>query len=101
MQAAVLEGIPETLPEHPGIDLSVDHVSNRRQILSAEEKLLALENALRYIPSQHHETLADEFMMNSTPTGVSIMALPTHQPPHEGLPAGCLSRRYGRRRPSC
>ena len=73
MQAAVLEGIPLALPEHPGIDSSVDHAPNRRQILTAEEKLLALENALRYIPPQHHESLADEFMDELNTYGRIIM----------------------------
>ena len=96
MQAAVLEGIPETLPEHPGIDLSVDHAPNRRQILSAEEKLLALENALRYIPPQHHETLADEFMDELNTYGRIIMRRyrPTSHPmkayPLDAYP--CASR---------
>ena len=96
MQAAVLEGIPETLPEHPGIDLSVDHAPNRRQILSAKEKLLALENALRYIPPQHHETLADEFMDELNTYGRIIMRRyrPTSHPmkayPLDAYP--CVSR---------
>ena len=62
MQASVVEGIPAELPPHPGIDVSVDHAPNRRQILSPDEKVLALENALRYIPSALHSTLAPEFM---------------------------------------
>ena len=52
---------------------SVDHAPNRRQILTAEEKLLALENALRYIPPQHHESLADEFMDELNTYGRIIM----------------------------
>ena len=96
MQAAVLEGIPLALPEHPGIDSSVDHAPNRRQILSAEEKLLALENALRYIPPQHHETLADEFMDELNTYGRIIMRRyrPTSHPmkayPLDAYP--CVSR---------
>ena len=62
MRASVLEGIPDELPPHPGYDESVDHAPNRRQILSAKDKRLALENALRYIPPAHHAEMADEFM---------------------------------------
>ena len=62
MRASVLEGIPDELPPHPGYDESVDHAPNRRQILSAKDKGLALENALRYIPPAHHAEMADEFM---------------------------------------
>ena len=62
MRASVLEGIPDELPPHPGYDKSVDHAPNRRQILSAKDKGLALENALRYIPPAHHAEMADEFM---------------------------------------
>lgn len=62
MQASVLEGIPDHLPEHPGLDESVDHAPNRRQILSEHEKKLALRNALRYIPSTFHRELAPELL---------------------------------------
>ena len=62
MQMSVVEGIPVDLPPHPGMDESVDHAPNRRQILSPGEKVLALENALRYIPPSLHSTLAAEFM---------------------------------------
>ena len=62
MRASVREGIPDVLPPHPGYDDSVDHAPNRRQILSAKDKGLALENALRYIPPAHHAEMADEFM---------------------------------------
>ena len=47
MQMSVVEGIPDELPPHPGFDTTVDHAPNRRQILSSDEKVLALENALR------------------------------------------------------
>ena len=62
MQASVLEGIPAELPPHPGIDSTVDHAPNRRQLLTPTEKRLAIRNALRYIPTQHHDVLAPEFL---------------------------------------
>ena len=55
MQASVLEGIPAELPPHPGIDSTVDHAKHRRQLLTPTEKRLAIRNALRYIPTQHHQ----------------------------------------------
>ena len=55
MQKFIAEGIPEELPPHPGIDNNVDHAPNRRQVLSKEEKKLALKNALRYFDERHHK----------------------------------------------
>ena len=55
------EGIPAQLPPHPGIDPDVDHAPPRRDILTSDEKRLALHNALRYFPSEYHATLASEF----------------------------------------
>lgn len=73
MQASVLEGIPERLPEHPGIDESVDHAPNRRQILDPAQKRLAVENALRYFPSKHHAVLIPEFLEELNTYGRIIM----------------------------
>ena len=55
------EGIPDAIPNHPGIDWRVDHAPVRRDILSEDEKRLALHNALRYFPADTHEVLAAEF----------------------------------------
>ena len=55
------QGIPDALPNHPGIDPNVDHAPVRRDILSDDEKRLALHNALRYFPSDSHDVLAPEF----------------------------------------
>ena len=73
MRASIVEGIPAVLPPHPRDDGDVDHAPNRRQILSNEEKLLALENALRYIPIQHHRSLANEFLTELNTYGRIIM----------------------------
>ena len=73
MQLSVLEGIPATLPPHPGHDPTVDHAPNRRQILTAKEKKLALRNALRYIPAEHHDVLASEFLEELNTYGRIIM----------------------------
>ena len=55
------EGIPDIMPEHPGIDHDVDHAPKRRDLLNHSEKQLALRNALRYFPEHQHATLAPEF----------------------------------------
>ena len=73
MRASIVEGIPADLPPHPRDDGGVDHAPNRRQILSNKEKLLALENALRYIPPQHHRSLASEFLTELNTYGRIIM----------------------------
>lgn len=57
----ILQGIPEVLPEKKAYDPSVSHAPRRKDILTAEEKKLAVRNALRYFPSRHHEVLAPEF----------------------------------------
>ena len=73
LRASLTEGIPARLPEHPGLDQAVDHAPNRRQILNSEEKVLALQNALRYIPSEHHEVMAAEFLDELNTYGRIIM----------------------------
>ncbi len=57
----VSEGIPEELPVVKQYDPSVNHAPGRKDILSAEEKKLALRNALRYFPARFHKILAAEF----------------------------------------
>ncbi|MFL2949666.1 MAG: urocanate hydratase [Candidatus Poseidoniaceae archaeon] len=73
LKAHLAEGIPDTLPDHPGIDPSVDHAPKRRQILSTKEKKLALRNALRYFHRDHHEVLASEFAQELNDFGRIIM----------------------------
>ena len=57
----ILRGIPEGLPAPKPYDTSVNHAPKRKDILSPEEKVLALKNALRYFPPEQHETLCPEF----------------------------------------
>ena len=57
----ILAGIPAVLPEPKPYDASVSHAPKRKEILSAEEKVLAIKNALRYFPAEHHAELAAEF----------------------------------------
>ncbi|MFP5439536.1 MAG: urocanate hydratase [Bacteroidia bacterium] len=57
----ILEGIPASLPQPKPYDISVNHAPKRKDILSADEKKLALRNALRYFHPQHHTELIKEF----------------------------------------
>ncbi len=57
----VREGIPRTIPPAKPYDPDVNHAPSRKDILSLEEKKLALRNALRYFPPGHHPVLAPEF----------------------------------------
>ena len=57
----ILDGIPEQLPILGKYDHSISHAPKRREILTKEEKKLAIRNALRYFDSKHHEILAHEF----------------------------------------
>lgn len=58
---SLTRGLPNPLPEHPGIDPSVDHAPRRKDILTPSEKRLALRNALRYFSQEDHAILAPEF----------------------------------------
>ena len=60
-QKDILSGIPDVLPDPKPYDHSVNHAPKRKDILTPEEKHLALRNALRYFPAKFHETLAPEF----------------------------------------
>ncbi len=57
----VLEGIPDRLPGLKPYNTAVNHAPRRKDVLSREEKKLALKNALRYFPARHHVILAKEF----------------------------------------
>lgn len=59
--ADIRAGIPEVLPQPQAYDKSINHAPKRKDILSIEEKKLALRNALRYFPKKFHATLAPEF----------------------------------------
>jgi urocanate hydratase len=57
----ILQGIPAQIPEVKAYDTDVNHAPKRKKILSSEEEILALKNALRYFEPQHHATLLPEF----------------------------------------
>lgn len=57
----IQQGIPAILPAKKHYDSSINHAPKRKEILSKEEKELALRNALRYFEQKHHATLLPEF----------------------------------------
>ncbi|MCZ8169428.1 MAG: urocanate hydratase [Flavobacterium sp.] len=57
----ILEGIPKVLPQPKPYDPAINHAPKRKEILTDEEKKLALQNALRYFEPQHHAELIPEF----------------------------------------
>lgn len=59
---SIRDGIPEILPDPKPYDPTISHAPKRKEILSKEEKKLALKNALRYFKAEHHEMLAPEFL---------------------------------------
>lgn len=60
-QKEILEGIPAQIPQPKAYDKSVNHAPKRKDILTTNEKKLALKNALRYFPAEQHAALAPEF----------------------------------------
>ncbi|MDA3779146.1 MAG: urocanate hydratase [Bacteroidales bacterium] len=58
---SIKQGIPNDLPKAKEYDKNINHAPKRKDILSKEEKKLALRNSLRYFDPKHHEVLAKEF----------------------------------------
>ena len=57
----IKEGIPNSLPEKTNLDPTINHAPKREEVLSTNEKKLAITNALRYFDKIHHEALYKEF----------------------------------------
>jgi urocanate hydratase len=60
-QEQIAQGIPSVLPNPKPYEAEINHAPKRKEILSEEEKKLALKNALRYFEPHHHATLLSEF----------------------------------------
>ncbi len=96
----VLQGIPDTLPEKKAWQADVNHAPRRKDILSKEEKQLAVRNALRYFPAQQHAVLAAEFAeelktygriyMHRFRPDYKIYARPINEYPHRSLQAAAI-----------
>lgn len=99
-KAQILQGIPEQLPEKKPYDTQISHAPVRRDILSRDEKKLALRNALRYFPEEWHSELAVEFLEELTSYGRIYMyrfrpdyemyARPVWEYPYQNLHAACI-----------
>lgn len=61
-QQDILQGIPKLVPERKVFDPSINHAPKRKEILSSDEKKLAIQNALRYFPKEQHPELIDDFI---------------------------------------
>lgn len=91
---AIAAGIPAELPEPPPVDSSVSRAPRRPDVLDARGKRLALENALRYLPSAWHATMAPELARELEEDGRIYMRrlrphYPMHARPIEAYPAKC------------
>ncbi|MCK9422997.1 MAG: urocanate hydratase [Bacteroidales bacterium] len=96
----ILTGIPEVLPERSSLDLTVNHAPIRKDILTNEEKKLAVRNALRYFDKKFHAILAPEFAEELIKYGRIYMyryrpsypmfAHNIHEYPHRSLQAAAI-----------
>jgi urocanate hydratase len=94
LRSAIRQGIPTQLPAPRPLDATVSHAPKRKDILSAEEKKLALRNALRYFPKLWHAELASEFALELKEHGRIYMhrfrpAYAMHARPIDDYPAQC------------
>lgn len=99
-QREILLGIPDELPDPKPWDPTVNHAPKRKQILSREEKKLAIKNALRYFPPKHHAVLAQEFARELMEYGriymyrlrpdYKIYARSIHDFPHKSVQAASI-----------
>ncbi len=90
----VAAGIPAEIPPMPPEEEGINHAPARPQVLSAEERRLALANALRYFPERQHRALAPEFARELARDGRIYMrryrpAYPMRARPIDEYPARC------------
>jgi urocanate hydratase len=96
----ILQGIPSELPEKKMIDTKINHAPKRKNILSSDEKKLAVKNALRYFDKKHHSILAKEFLQELIVHGriymyrfkpdYKIYARPIFEFPYKSLQAAAI-----------
>jgi urocanate hydratase len=99
-QETVLAGIPAGLPPAKTYDAQINHAPKRKDILPADEKKLALKNALRYFDKKHHAVLAKEFAEELKKYGriymyrfrpdYKIYARPISEYPYKSLQAAAI-----------
>ncbi len=61
--------LDDVLPEYPSFDPAYRRAPRREAALTQADKELAIRNALRYIPQQHHAQMALEFAQELEQTG--------------------------------
>jgi urocanate hydratase len=96
----ILEGIPKKLPKPKAINPLLNHAPKRKDILTIQEKKLAIRNALRYFPKKWHSVLAAEFAEELKQYGriymyrfmpdYKIYARPIHHYPGKSLKAKAI-----------
>ncbi len=99
-QQHILNGIPTELPQAKAYESTINHAPKRKDILNADEKKLAIQNALRYFEPQHHTVLAKEFAEELKTYGriymyrfrpdYKIFARPIHDYPHQSIQAAAI-----------
>lgn len=99
-QKHILNGIGQELPVPKPYDPQINHAPKRKDILTAEEKKLAIRNALRYFDEKHHPVLATEFAEELKTYGriymyrfrpdYRIYARPINEYPHKSLQAAAI-----------
>ncbi len=100
LKELILQGIPAKLPPEAVYDNSVNHPPRRKDVLKADEKRLAVRNALRYFPPEHHKILASEFSLELENFGriymyrfrpsYEIKGRSIHDYPHKSLQAASI-----------
>lgn len=68
-QEDILQGIPSSIPTKKAFEPAINHAPKRKDILSLDEKKLAVRNALRYFPQEQHEELIEDFLEELTTYG--------------------------------
>ena len=63
LKEEIRKGIPSKIPSMPNFLPGVSRAPKRKKILNANEKKLAIRNALRYFPSSFHSELSKEFLI--------------------------------------
>lgn len=99
-QNYITGGIPDRLPDPKPYDPAINHAPRRKEILTEEQKVLALKNALRYFPEKHHAVLAKEFARELKDYGriymyrfrpdYEMMARPIDDYPHQCRQAAAI-----------
>jgi urocanate hydratase len=99
-QQHILQGIPAELPQSKSYESTINHAPKRKAILNADEKKLAIQNALRYFEPKQHAVLAKEFAEELKTFGriymyrfrpdYKIFARPINEYPHKSIQAAAI-----------